>query len=595
MSAWRAFSPFIKAYRARLALLGILLVSSTLSEGAGIGLLLPLIGWIQQGEAFLAKVGWLSRAFAWLSIPLTPGTLMITVFGVIAATLLLKFAAFMASAKVYNPFMKDLRQAAFARAVDSHLFYFHATSSGTLAQVLENEVEYAGQAFNFAVVILANAVSLLVLSFLMLTLSWKLTAVIALLGTVRYAVSGLFITWVRRLGAEHGALKTALKSSVIAVHQGIEVVKAFASERFEKARFSTLAHRIEKNADGAALAASANTLAEGLLGDGLLCLVIYFAVTRLNTPGPVLLTFLVVVTRLIPKVSALNDARIRVAEYASRVCDLPRLLSGRLHPPLAWGLRRLPAFSKSLVLDKVSFRYPAGEGEALEGVTLEIPKGATVAIVGSSGAGKTTMARLLLRLFDPSSGRIAADGIPLPELAREDWARLVAVVAQDTFIFDDTLENNVKYGLADCPPEALALALKRARASEFVASLPEREKTQLGERGVRLSGGQRQRIAIARAFLRDAPILILDEATSAMDAETERLIQEAIAELAKDRTMIVIAHRFSTIKNADRIVVLERGRVAEAGTHEELHARQGPYRRFYDLQSLRRERLGDAV
>ena len=595
-AAARVFLPYLRTYKLRLSVVGVLLVASTLSEGAGIGLLLPLIGWIQKGEAFAGEAGRAGELFARLGLPLTAGTLLAAVFAAIALTLLLKFAAFMASARVYNPFMKDLRDAAFGKALDSHVFYFHSHSSGTLAQVLENEVEYAGQALNYVIVVLANAVSLAVLGALMLVLSWKLTLLVAGLGLVRYLTAGLFIKTIRRLGAEHGSLKTLLKSSIIAVHQGIEVVKAFGAEEREKARFRELAENVRRNADGTALAQSGNTLAEGLLGDALLCWVVYVALTSFRVEGAALLTFLVVVTRVIPKVTALNDGRIRVAEYVSRVSALPRLLAGEGHDPLGWGGRRMNEFRGSLRLESVSFRYPSTETNALTDVSLEVPKGKTVALVGSSGAGKTTVARLFLRLFDPTSGKVTADGVALPELAREDWTRLVTVVSQDTFIFDDTLEANVKYGAPGCSAEDFRRALRRARAEDFVAALPEREKTRLGERGVRLSGGQRQRIAIARAFLRNAPILILDEATSAMDAETERSIQEAVAELARERTMIVIAHRFSTIRGADRIVVFEGGRVVEEGTHDQLHAARGAYRRFHDLQALREgERQGDAV
>jgi subfamily B ATP-binding cassette protein MsbA len=595
MGGWRALKPFLRPYRARLAGLSVLLVASTLSEGVGIGLLLPLIGWIQKGEEFFRQSPWLTDALARLGLPVTAGSLIALVFSAIAATLTLKFAAFVASARVYNPLMKDLRDAAFGRAVGSHIFYFHSTTSGELTQVLENEVEYAGQAFNFVVVAAASAASLAFMGLLMLALSWKLTLAVTGLGAARYAVSSLFIRRIRLLGAEHGALKGLLKSAIISIHQGIEVVKAFGTEDYERRRFESLSEKVRRNADDMALSTSGNTFAEGLIGDALLCGIVWLAISRFQVEGAALITFLVVVTRVIPKVTAFNDARIRIAEYLSRVTVLPRLLADA-SSSLSWGSRRKDRFERALTLDGVGMRYPGAGGAALEGVTLEVARGSTVALVGTSGAGKTTLARLILRLFDPTEGRIAIDGVPLPELAREDWTRLVTVVAQDTFIFDDTLEANVKYGAPGCTDEQYLRALERARAKDFVAAMPEGDKTRLGERGVRLSGGQRQRIAIARAFLRDAPILILDEATSAMDSETERLVQEAISDLSKDRTLIVIAHRFSTIRGADRIVVLEHGRVIETGTHEQLFAGQGAYRRFHDLQTLRgQERLPDAV
>ncbi len=232
----------------------------------------------------------------------------------------------------------------------------------------------------------------------------------------------------------------------------------------------------------------------------------------------------------------------------------------------------------------MSFSYLDKMNFVLKDINLTIAKNERIAIVGESGAGKTTFIRLLLRLYDPTLGNILIDDINIKDISRDSWKSLVSVVSQDTFVFDDTVENNIKYSLDNCSDDNFWTAVRRARADDFINNLPEKEKTILGERGIRLSGGQRQRIAIARAFLRDSPILILDEATSALDSITESLIQEAIDDLAENRTMIVIAHRLSTVKSVDRIVVFDKGKIAEIGNHEKLLEEGNLYKKYYSLQ-----------
>lgn len=577
---------YLKPYRARLAVLSIGILAATLSEGLGVGLFYPLLDYIQRGEAFMTQGAAkpLFDRLAAAGFAPSVGLFIALIFLVIVLTLILKFAVFLGSAWIYHPLMKDLRDEAFKKIIHSHLFNFYSGSSAALSQTLENEVEYVGQAFNFSVLIAASVLSLMVYTGFILFVSWKLTLLVVAIGAARYAVSGMFLRRTRRLGEEHGVLHTALKSRLTAIYQGIDVVKSFGTEKREEDNFKALTRRICGNANAIAATTAGNSFVEGILGDGLLCVLVYLAVSRLSVSGAALLTFLFVITRIIPKVTAVNDARIRIAEYLSRVSLLPKALSADGLSVLSWGQVAKPGFNDRIVFEGVSFAYPGAGAPSLEKINLNLIKDETLAIVGESGAGKSTLARLLLRLFDPTAGRIFVDGVALSDIRREDWTRLVSVVSQDTFIFDDTLENNVKYGAVACTPAQFRKALERARADEFVNTLPEKEKTQLGERGVKLSGGQRQRIAIARAFLRDSPILILDEATSAMDALTEKLIQDAILELAKNRTMVVIAHRFTTIRNAHRIVVLEKGRIAETGSHQELLDTGLLYRKYHDLQ-----------
>jgi ATP-binding cassette subfamily C protein CydCD len=250
---------------------------------------------------------------------------------------------------------------------------------------------------------------------------------------------------------------------------------------------------------------------------------------------------------------------------------------GRIVPPERQG-------GSAVRFEHVTFTYPGRVRPALSDVSFEIAAGSTVALVGPSGAGKSTIANLLLRFWDPQSGRILLDGIPPPELTLDGLRNRIALVAQDTYLFNDTLEANVRLARPDATRDQVLLALSRAALAEFVAGLPDGLATRVGERGVQLSGGQRQRIAIARAFLKDAPLLVLDEATSHLDTISEQAVRSALDELMTDRTTIVVAHRLSTIRAADLILVLDGGSLVESGTHAGLMARGGVYARLVDRQ-----------
>jgi ABC-type multidrug transport system fused ATPase/permease subunit len=245
---------------------------------------------------------------------------------------------------------------------------------------------------------------------------------------------------------------------------------------------------------------------------------------------------------------------------------------------------RKASFDDRIVFDDVSFRYDTADHDAVSHASFELPRGRMVAVVGGTGSGKTTISGLLARFFDPREGRITMDGVDLRDICVDDLRHLVGSVQQETILFNDTIEENIRYGSPNATHEEVVAAAKMANAHEFIMSQPEGYSRICGDKGFALSGGERQRIAIARAILRNPPILILDEATSALDTVTERLVQEALANLMQNRTVLAIAHRLSTIRDADLILVMDGGRIAERGTHDALYAANGVYRRLCDMQ-----------
>jgi subfamily B ATP-binding cassette protein MsbA len=282
-------------------------------------------------------------------------------------------------------------------------------------------------------------------------------------------------------------------------------------------------------------------------------------------------------------VQQLNSFRSMWAVEWSSISELAQMLRRDNKSYMTDGTRPISHFTDSFVFEDVSFGYEPGQ-RVLQDIDTVIRRGETTAIVGGSGAGKTTLADLVARLHDPTEGRVLLDGHDLREYKTQALRRLISVVSQNTFLFHDTVANNITYGLADVSEERLRWAAEKANALEFIEELEHGFDTPLGDRGERLSGGQRQRISIARALLRNPEILILDEATSALDSVTEKLVQDSLAYLMEGRTVIVIAHRLSTVENADHVIVLEDGRIVEQGQYHDLLAQEGQLWTYHNLQ-----------
>jgi subfamily B ATP-binding cassette protein MsbA len=371
---------------------------------------------------------------------------------------------------------------------------------------------------------------------------------------------------------------------------GNKIVKAFGRERLQQERFDAVNDRLLRLAlKDQRVDLLAEPLMEILGAVGIMGAIWYGGYRVISgalTPGE-FFSFTAAVILLYGPVRQLGRMMNTVQQSLSSVervfeiLDLPPTIADRP------GATAIAGFRDSLVFEDVSFRYPEAPEDTLAGISLTVAKGEMVAFVGMSGAGKTTLMDLVPRFHDVLSGRIVLDGHDIRDLTVISLRALMGIVTQETFLFADSIGYNIAYGKPGASQADIDRAARMAQAHEFIAALPDGYATPVGERGVKLSGGQRQRLAIARAFLKDPPILILDEATSDLDAESEFLVQQALGELMKNRTVLVIAHRLATVKHADRVVVVHNGKLAEVGTHEALMAREdGIYRRLATLQSL---------
>lgn len=493
-------------------------------------------------------------------------------------------------APVRNGVVRDLRQKMLRKMLDLPLSFFSEERKGDLmsrfsADVQEVEWSIMGvmEALVREPIVITGSLAY------MLWVSPSLTGFVFILILFSAVIIGGIGKTLRKQSGEAQSRLGTVMSLVEETLGGLRIIKGFNAEQWQSDRFGKendgYAHTITRLSRRRDLA---SPLSE-FLGIAVASVLLWFGAKQVfagEITGPTFITFLYAFYSITEPAKAFSAATYSIRKGMGALERVEAVLDAPLAIRDADHALEITGFKDKIEFNHVSFRYANAERGALENIQLEIQKGKIVALVGASGAGKSTMADLLPRFYDPSEGQIILDGHDIRDLRLKDLRALMGIVSQEAILFNDTVRNNIAFSTADASLSEVEAAAKAANAHEFIIHLPEGYDTNIGDRGSKLSGGQRQRLTIARALLKNPPILILDEATSALDSESEKLVQAALERLLENRTALVIAHRLSTVQHANEIIVLDGGRIVERGTHDSLMQFGGYYRKLVELQAL---------
>jgi ATP-binding cassette, subfamily B, bacterial MsbA len=601
---YRRLIPLARPYRGKLIVSTIFNILSNLMGSVSLLGLLPIVSVVIGETQAVPTIGGsfgsgvIYRFSQFFLVPTASGTLdagaslvRICLFIFITAVLknLFSYIAGYIMAIVENGMARALRDNVFEKLSKLSLDYYYDRKSGHLLSRLTNDVSQVNSVLTSSIMtVIGQPVSILTLLAAMVVINVRMTIASLVIGALSMWLVRLFRGLIKGMSHRLQHLQGDILSVAQEMISGVKVVKSFGMERYEVRRFKA---QTEQHFHGsrrlARIRGIGSPINEMLATLGFI-MILWFGgheVIAKTMPGGALIFFLGALIQLMQPIKTLSELNSRLYEGSAAADNLfgildaePSVKPGNLIAP--------PSITEPIRFEDVHFQYRSTTENAIDGIDFEIYPNEVLALVGPSGAGKTTFVDLLVRFYDPTQGRIVLGGHDLRDYEFDSLRALFGIVTQETLLFHDSILNNISYGNRDASEQQVYEAAKAANAHDFIMQLPEGYNTMVGDRGVRLSGGQRQRIAIARALLKNPPVLIFDEATSALDTENEMQVQEAIQNLLHHRTAVVIAHRLSTIQQADRIVVMDKGKIVEIGSHADLLANdEGLYHRLYTLQS----------
>jgi len=566
----RIFTTYMTGYWRKFAISLVAMAVAAATEPAFASLMKPLIdkGFTDQDKAAMI---------------LTP----LAVMGIFMVRAIAAYINETTSTWLSGTIVEKMRIEMFRKLLRMPVEYFDNNNSGRMiSRIVYDVTQITDAGFNVITVTVKDGLTIIGLLGLLFYTNWQLTLFCFFTLPFVLVLVRVLSKRLRKLNKNNQEQYGAMTQVVTEAVQGQKIVKLLDGIEYESERFSTSVALIKTNNVRQSATSSLNSGVSQFLVSVALSCILYFATTRSRANGFTAGDFISFITAMImimqPMKRITNVTQSLQRGLASAESVFAFLDEKEEHDT---GTKQLAKVKGDIQIENLTFRYPSSEKDVLAQINLEIKSGETVALVGSSGSGKTTLANLIPRFYSPEQGEIRLDGESLHEISLKSLRDQIALVSQEVVLFNDSVYNNISYGSnSQFTKDEVLNAAKLANALEFIEELPQGFETQIGENGTRLSGGQKQRLAIARAILKNAPILVLDEATSALDNQSEKLVQEALDRLMTSRTTLVIAHRLSTIQHADKIVVMEQGRIVEIGKHEELLAKNGVYSNLYHIQ-----------
>ena len=512
------------------------------------------------------------------------------------AIVFIKTACYFGAAAVMVPIrtgiVKDLRMQIYNKILSLPLGFFSQERKGDIIARISGDVQEVENSITSTLeMLIKNPVLIIIYMSVLLIMSWELTLFTILFAPVMIWTMGAIGRKLRAQSAEAQQYWSDTMSQVEETLGGLRIIKAFLAENKMSAGFEGITDAMRrKNNRVAVRQASAHPVSE-LLGSTMIAIVLWFGGTLILSSksiidAPSFMSYMAILYCIIQPIKDLSRAAYGIPKGLASMERINVILNAENPITQTPFSKHISTFNEAISFEDVSFCYEQGGKQVLKNIDLKISKGRNIAIVGASGAGKSTLVDLIPRFYDPTSGRITIDGINIKDVCIRDLRGLMGNVNQDPILFNDTIFNNIAFGVENATMEQVIAAAKIANAHDFIMEKENGYDTNIGDRGQLLSGGQRQRISIARAILQNPPILILDEATASLDTESERMVQEALDYLMSSRTTISIAHRLSTVKKADEIIVMNEGRIVERGTHDELLLKNGYYKKLYEMQVL---------